>query len=84
MGRTLLMAHQNMAECARLLKAVQFVINRQNRAAGIAKNMLNPVPYQAVHQSVGTSGPNGRSKGGCRNTSGGSDLGRIGQKFSHS
>ena len=57
MGTGLLMAHQDVANPALLLSNMQRVVDRQDRAAGIAKNRVNAMAAQRIHQCFSTSNP---------------------------
>ena len=50
MGCTLLMANQNMLEVACGLTTIQLVVDRQNCATGVAKNMRDAMSSEAIHQ----------------------------------
>lgn len=51
------MAHQNMLQIPQCFKPIEFVVNGQNGAAGIPKNMLNPMAFKAINQGIGPGLP---------------------------
>jgi hypothetical protein len=61
MGTTLFMAHQHMLQPAPGFRLVQFVVDRQDGAAGIAEDILDAMQMQGVHQGITTIDPLGHS-----------------------
>ena len=53
MGATLLMTHQNMLQPAFAFGDMQSVIDRQDRTARIAKNGVDAMEPEGIHQGVG-------------------------------
>ena len=82
MGAALLMAHQDVLQPATGLCLVQFVVDGQDRAAGIAKDVAHSMAMQGIHQGIAAV-YSLRSKsfsGGVITTDcGGSGLGRRGE-----
>ena len=82
MGAALLMAHEDVLQPATGFCLVQFVIDGQDRAAGIAKDVAHSMAMQGIHQGIAAvyslrskSFRNSVITTGC----GGSGLGRRGE-----
>jgi hypothetical protein len=66
MGAALLVAHQDVLQPAPGFCLMQFVVDRQDRPAGVAKNVRHPVAMQGIHQGIGTADPDRAITGrGC-------------------
>ena len=59
MGATLLVPHQDVLQPAPGFRLVELVVDGQDRAAGIAKDVLHPMQTQGIHQGVATLDPHG-------------------------
>jgi hypothetical protein len=61
MGGTLLMAYQNMGDAAPFFGAIQFIIDWQNCAAGVPKDMTDTMTLQTINEGIGSSCTHGKN-----------------------
>ena len=75
MGAALLMAHQEMLQLTAGFGLVEFVVDRQDCAAGVAKDVRHTMAVQRIHQGIGTT-----DALGCTDGCGAGGRGREGHR----
>ena len=75
MGAALLMAHQEVLQLTAGFGLVELVVDRQDCAAGVAKDVRHPMAVQRIHQGIGTA-----DALGCTHCCGAGGRGREGHR----